>query len=136
LPGYDRGNSDPRATEWQRVEDGARYGADRQVLDVVTFAVPVTIGQAFDWGVFATLTAGASSYGASLARSTAWADFSQSVSLAGSAGLCIGNQAQQPPLRQARCCRALASTANRPSAIKPQVCGSGTALTLNCTLSK
>lgn len=95
VPGYDRGDSDPRATEWQRVGYGARYGADRLVLDVVTFAVPVTIGQSFDWGVFATLQAGASSYGASPSRSTALADFSQTLDYGGSAGLYIGDQPMQ-----------------------------------------
>lgn len=95
VPGYDRGDSDPRTTELQRVGYGARYGADRTVLDVVTFAVPVTIGQSFDWGVFATLQAGASSYGASPARSTALADFSQTLTYGGSAGLYIGDDAMQ-----------------------------------------
>lgn len=95
VPGYDRGDSDPRATEWQRVGYGARYGADRTVLDVVTFAVPVTIGQAFYWGVFASLQAGASSYGASLSRSIALADFSQTLDYGGSAGLYIGDQQMQ-----------------------------------------
>jgi PEP-CTERM motif len=95
VPGYDKGDSDPRTTEWQRVEYGARYGADRTVLDVVTFAVPVTIGQAFDWGVFATLTAGASSNSSDPARSIAWADFGQTVSFGSSAGLYLGDQALQ-----------------------------------------
>lgn len=95
VPGWDRGGSDVRATELQRVGWSVRYGADRTVLDVVTFAVPVTIGQAFDWGVFATLQAGASSYGASPGRSTAWADFSHTLQYGGSAGLWMGGQEVQ-----------------------------------------
>lgn len=95
VPGWDRGGSDPRTTELQRVGWSARYGADRLVLDTVTFAVPVTLGQAFDWGVYATLQAGASSYGASPARSTASADFGDTVQYGGSAGLWIGDQEVQ-----------------------------------------
>lgn len=95
VPGWDRGGSDPRGTELQRVGWGARYGADRAVQDVVTFAVPVTIGQVFDWGVFATLEAGASSYGAGLGRSTASADFSHTLQYGGSAGLWIGDEEVQ-----------------------------------------
>lgn len=95
VPGYDKGGSDPATSEWQRVRYSARYGADREVLDVVTFAVPVTIGQAFDWGVFATLTAGASSNSSDPSRSIAWADFGQTVAFGGSAGLYLGDQALQ-----------------------------------------
>lgn len=94
VPGYSRGNSDARTTELQRVGYGARYGADRTVLDVVTFAVPVVVGTDFDWGVFASLQAGASSYGASPSRSTALADFSHTLSFAGSAGLFINGVEQ------------------------------------------
>jgi len=95
VPGWDLGGSDPRGTELQRVGWSARYGTDRTVLDVVTFAVPVTLGQAFDWGVFATLQAGATTYGASPSRSTAWADFSQTLQYGGSAGLWIGDEEVQ-----------------------------------------
>lgn len=90
VAGFDRGGSDPFTTDWQRVRWASQSGADRAVLGTVTFAVPVTLGQSFVWGVFGDVVAGAASYGASPARSTALVDFSHTLLYGGSAGLYVG----------------------------------------------
>jgi hypothetical protein len=66
VPGFSRGGSDAFTTDRQRVKWDTGRGADRGVIDVVTFAVPVMLGQSFDWGVYATLAAGMAAYSPSL----------------------------------------------------------------------
>lgn len=90
VAGYNRGNSDAVSTELQRARWGVQYNTNRVVDDSVTFAVPVTLGQSFVWGVYATATAYvgyATISGASLSE----INFGQNGLLyGGSAGLSIG----------------------------------------------
>jgi hypothetical protein len=58
VPGFSRSGSDAFTTDRQRVRWDAGSGQDRSFVDVVTFAVPVTLGQSFNWGVYAALSAG------------------------------------------------------------------------------
>lgn len=58
VPGFSRGGSDAFTTDRQRVRWDAGRGQDRSIVDVVTFALPVTLGQSFNWGVYAALSAG------------------------------------------------------------------------------
>lgn len=95
VAGFDRGGSDLFTTDRQRVRWSASRGGEREVQDLVTFAVPVTVGQAFDWGVFGTAIAGDVSYGSGPDPSTALADFSHTVHYGGSAILTIGGVAAQ-----------------------------------------
>lgn len=95
VPGFDRGGSDPVGTDRQRVRWSANRGAERTVLDVVTFAVPVTVGLAFDWGIFGSALAGDVSYGSSPEPSIGLADFSHTLLYGGSAALTIGGATVQ-----------------------------------------
>jgi hypothetical protein len=63
VAGFDRGGSDSFTTDRQRVRwrvsDELNNGmASRVVDDVVTFAVPVTLGTSFVWGVYGSANAG------------------------------------------------------------------------------
>ena len=63
VTGFDPGNSDGLTTDRQRVQWAVARTGDRMIDDLVTFAVPVTIGQSFSWGVYATLKAGTAAEG-------------------------------------------------------------------------
>jgi hypothetical protein len=66
VPGFNLGGSDVYGTDRQRVRWDAASGVDRTIDSVVTFAVPVTLGQSFNWGVYAALSAGMSAWSPSL----------------------------------------------------------------------
>jgi hypothetical protein len=61
--GWDNGGSDNFTTDRQRAAWRASRNDNRNVVDEVTFAVPITLGQSFVWGVYATAQAGMASFG-------------------------------------------------------------------------
>lgn len=68
VSGFDPGGSDVFGTDRQRVRWGVTAPNPavedaRDVLDVVTFAVPVTLGTSFVWGAYGSLYAGQRSMG-------------------------------------------------------------------------
>ncbi len=92
VPGFSRGGSDAFTTDRQRVRWDAGRGQDRSFVDVVTFAVPVTVGQSFNWGVYAALSAGMAAWSPSLptvGTSTAQVQ----LRYGGSTGLTVGGVA-------------------------------------------
>lgn len=93
VAGFDRGNSDPTSTDFQRAFWGVQYNVNRVVDSTVTFAVPVTLGQPFIWGVYATAHASVG-YAGAPGNSNAQLDFSDHGLLyGGSAGLNVGGVA-------------------------------------------
>ena len=90
VPGWDNGGSDNFTTDRQRAAWRASRGAGRDIVDEVTFAVPITLGQSFVWGVYATAQAGLVSYGGVATLAQAAADFSHTLRYGGSAGVLIG----------------------------------------------
>ncbi|RVT53630.1 PEP-CTERM sorting domain-containing protein [Rubrivivax albus] len=93
VAGHDRGDSDLFTTDRQRVAWGVSRDGDRLIDDRIVFAVPVTIGQAFDFGVYATLAASTAAFSGSTQLTTASGDFMHSFRYAGSWGLSIGGEA-------------------------------------------
>lgn len=89
VPGYDTGNSTPHTTDRQRVVWAQGGTGSRNIVDQITFAVPVTLGQSFVWGVYATASAGLASFTSTGTMSTAEADFSHTLRYGGSAGVLI-----------------------------------------------
>ncbi|RZI96362.1 MAG: hypothetical protein EOP39_28960, partial [Rubrivivax sp.] len=63
VAGFDKGGSDPLGTDRQRAVWGVSRSGSRNIVDTVTFAVPVTLGQSFVWGVYATASAGIPGWG-------------------------------------------------------------------------
>lgn len=92
VAGFDIGGSDLFATDRQRVA-WSSTGSSRTVDDVVTFAVPVILGQSFAWGVYATAMASATSWASAPWVAAAAADFSPGLAYGGSAGLFVGGVA-------------------------------------------
>jgi len=92
VAGFDRGDSDAFTTDRQRVAWSVHYNVGRTVDDVVTFAVPVTLGQSFVWGVYATGNASVG-YAGIGGNSTSELDFGDGLHYGGSAGLYIGGVA-------------------------------------------
>jgi len=93
-PGFDPGGSDPLSTDRQRVVWGVSRSGNRSIDDTVTFAVPVTLGQSFVWGVYATAQAGIAAWTPSLdAMVSSSADFLHTLSYGGSSGVLIGGVA-------------------------------------------
>jgi PEP-CTERM motif len=91
VPGFDKGGSDPLGTDRQRVVWEVGGDGSRDIVDEVTFAVPVTLGQSFVWGIYATASASTASYqpGSGLMTS-AVIDFSHTLRYGGSTGVLIG----------------------------------------------
>ncbi|KQW42426.1 MULTISPECIES: PEPxxWA-CTERM sorting domain-containing protein [unclassified Roseateles] len=93
-PGFNPGGSDPLGTDRQRVVWGVSRSGNRSIDDTVTFAVPVTLGQSFVWGVYATTQAGIAAWTPSLdTMVSSNADFLHTLSYGGSAGVLIGGVA-------------------------------------------
>lgn len=92
VAGHDRGNSDLFTTDRQRVAWGVSRDGDRAIDDRIVFAVPVTLGQAFDFGVYATLAASTAAYSGSNQLTHASGDFMHSFRYAGSWGLSVGGE--------------------------------------------
>ncbi|MCP5286271.1 MAG: PEP-CTERM sorting domain-containing protein [Burkholderiaceae bacterium] len=92
VAGHDRGNSDLFTTDRQRVAWAVSRDGDRAIDDRIIFAVPVTIGQAFDFGVYATLAASTAAFSGSGQLTTASGDFMHSFRYAGSWGLSVGGE--------------------------------------------
>jgi len=92
VAGFDRGDSDAFATDRQRAGWSVHYNVSRTVDDVVTFAVPVTLGQSFVWGVYATANASVG-YAGIAGNSTSELDFGDGLHFGGSAGLYVGGVA-------------------------------------------
>jgi hypothetical protein len=93
VPGFDRGDSDPFGADRQRVSWGVVRNGQRSIDDQVTFAVPVTLGQSFVWGVHGTIRATTASFSAQSTASTAQADFLHALRYGGSAALMLGGVA-------------------------------------------
>ena len=89
VPGFDQGNSDGVVTDRQRVNWGASQNVSRVVDDLVTFAVPVTLGQSFVWGVYATASASVGFSGIA-GNGSSRLDFIDGLQYGGAAGLFIG----------------------------------------------
>jgi hypothetical protein len=94
VTGFDKGASDSFTTDRQRVGWAVSRTGDRAIDDLVTFAVPVTIGESFSWGVYATVKAGTASLVPPLngVWTTGSADFLHTLRYAGSAGVLLGGQ--------------------------------------------
>lgn len=92
VAGHDRGDSDLFTTDRQRVAWGVSRDGDRSIDDRIVFAVPVTIGQAFDFGVYATLAASTAAFSGSNQLTHASGDFMHTFRYAGSWGLSIGGE--------------------------------------------
>jgi hypothetical protein len=91
VAGYNKGGSDPLGTDRQRVQWGVSRSGNRSIADAVTFAVPITLGQSFAWGVYATASAGLAAWSPgqdTLVSSNA--DFSHTLRYGGSAGVVVG----------------------------------------------
>lgn len=91
---FDRGGSDGFTTSAQRVRWAQVGHGTRTIDDVVTFAVPVTIGQSFSWGVYATVKASIGNMGppSSAVMTHSEADFLDTLRYAGSTGVWLGDQ--------------------------------------------
>lgn len=92
VAGHDRGDSDLFTTDRQRVAWSVSRDGDRIIDDRIVFAVPVTIGQAFDFGVYATLAASTAAFSGSNQLTHASGDFMHTFRYAGSWGLSIGGE--------------------------------------------
>lgn len=94
VAGFDGGGSDGFTTDRQRVRWAMGGNGTRTVDDVVTFAVPVTIGQSFSWGVYGTLKASIGNMGppSSAVMTSSSADFLHTLRYAGSQGVTVGGQ--------------------------------------------
>lgn len=94
VAGFDKGGSDGFTTDRQRVRWAKGGTGVRVVDDVVTFAVPITIGQSFSWGVYGTLKASIGNMGppSSAVMTTSEADFLHTLRYAGSSGVVLGGQ--------------------------------------------
>ena len=94
VTGFDKGGSDSFTTDRQRVGWAVSRTGDRAVGDLVTFAVPITIGESFSWGVYATVKASTASLVPPINGSltSASADFLHTLRYAGSAGVLLGGQ--------------------------------------------
>jgi hypothetical protein len=94
VTGFDKGASDSFTTDRQRVGWGVSRTGDRAIDDLVTFAVPITIGQSFSWGVFATVKASTASLVPPINGSltSGSADFLHTLRYAGSTGVLVGGQ--------------------------------------------
>lgn len=98
VSGFDPGGSDLFSTDAQLVRWGVASGGvtERTVDDRVTFAMPVTLGQAFNWGIYASAYAGQRAMATGQTAPTyAALDFAgpgQGLSFAGSLGLLVGGQ--------------------------------------------
>ncbi len=90
VPGFDTGNSNGLSTDRQRVVWAQGGTGSRTIADQITFAVPVTLGQSFVWGVYATASAGLASFTSIGTLTSATADFSHTLNYGGSAGVLIG----------------------------------------------
>ena len=91
VPGFDNGGSDPAGSDRQRVVWEVGGDGSRDIVDEVTFAVPVTLGQSFVWGVYATASASTASYQpGSGVMTSALIDFSHTLRYGGSTGVLIG----------------------------------------------
>jgi hypothetical protein len=100
VSGFDPGDSDVFSTDRQRVRWGVgapnnTTAASRTVADVVTFAVPVTLGTSFVWGVYGGLYAGQRAAGTGDTRiTTADIDFSNGMRFLGTRGVLVGGVLQ------------------------------------------
>jgi hypothetical protein len=94
IAGYDIGNADPVARSKQLVSWSTVSDQSRAVDGSVTFAVPVTLGQSFVWGVYADAYAGLYSQGG-VRPGTSMADFDAGVVYGGPVALMLGGQAVQ-----------------------------------------
>ena len=94
VSGFDKGGSDSFTTDRQRVGWTVSRTGDRAIDDLVTFAVPITIGQSFSWGVYATVQAGTASLVPPINGSwtSGSADFLHTLRYAGSGGVLLGGQ--------------------------------------------
>jgi hypothetical protein len=92
VPGFTLGGSDVFGTDRQRVRWDAATGADRTINSVVTFAVPVTLGQSFNWGVYAALSAGMGAWSPSL-PTVGTTTAQVQLRYGGSTGLTVGGAA-------------------------------------------
>ncbi len=92
VPGFDPGGSDGAAsTDRQRVRWSVPRNETRLVDDQITFAVPVTLGQSFVWGVYGTVRVGTSVFApsGSSTPTPADADFLHTLRYGGSAALML-----------------------------------------------
>jgi len=92
VAGFDKGGSDGFATDRQRVRWAMVGNGTRTVDDVVTFAVPITIGQSFNWGVYGTVKASIGNMGPNPVMTSSSADFLHTLRYAGSQGVTVGGQ--------------------------------------------
>ncbi|MCA9276863.1 MAG: hypothetical protein KDA29_12630 [Phycisphaerales bacterium] len=80
-PFWDNGNSDPISTDRQRATWGLSTSSfdenlDRTVSDMITFSVPITLGEPFNLGIYAFGNAGKRSAGGVAGSSSAAINFS------------------------------------------------------------
>jgi hypothetical protein len=94
VTGFDKGASDSFTTDRQRVGWAASGTSERTISDLVTFAVPITIGESFSWGVYATVKADTGSLVPPIngPLTSGSADFLHTLRYAGSAGVLLGGQ--------------------------------------------
>lgn len=96
VTGFDPGGSDTFTTDrqrvrWSAVATGSTNERTRQVDEIVTFAVPVTLGTAFVWGVYGSGHAGQRAATTGETRIvTAELDFTNGLRYAGSRGVLVG----------------------------------------------
>lgn len=96
VTGFDPGSSDVFTTDRQRVRWSAvapnnTADVSRTVDDLVTFAVPVTLGTSFVWGVYGSTYAGQRAMTTGDGRiETAEADFTHTLRFMGSRGVLVG----------------------------------------------
>lgn len=98
VSGFNPGGSDLFTTDRQRVRWGVTSPdwtteLSRGVIDVVTFAVPVTLGTSFVWGAYGSLYAGQRSAATGITRVvTAEIDFLHTMRFLGTRGVLIGGE--------------------------------------------
>lgn len=92
VAGFDRGGSDGFTTDRQRVRWAMVGNGTRAIDDVVTFAVPITIGQSFSWGVYGTVKASIGNMGPNAVMTSSSADFLHTLRYNGSLGVTVGGQ--------------------------------------------
>jgi len=87
-PGWDNGNSDPISTDRQRAIWGVSTSfvgdSDSRVIsDMITFAVPITIGETFNFGIYGYAVAGKRSSSGVAGSSSSGIDFGNTITWEG-----------------------------------------------------